>query len=72
MALLYTAIRNYDAESERQAGVEAFYRQNHIQQTFSFVCSLYPIPQLVMWVCLGDRISSFKCYFSLRIETDIL
>jgi len=31
------AFRNYDAESERQAGVEAFYRQNHIHQSFSFV-----------------------------------
>jgi hypothetical protein len=63
VALLYTVIRNYDAESERQAGVEAFYRQNHIHQTFSFVCSLYPNPHLVMWVCLRDRISSSNAIF---------
>ncbi|XP_019424836.1 PREDICTED: inositol oxygenase 1-like isoform X1 [Lupinus angustifolius] len=29
--------RNYDAESERQEGVENFYRRNHIYQTVDFV-----------------------------------
>ncbi|WJX86297.1 Inositol oxygenase 1 [Trifolium repens] len=29
--------RNYDAESERQEGVENFYRKNHIYQSFDFV-----------------------------------
>ncbi|KAK7358436.1 hypothetical protein VNO77_00369 [Canavalia gladiata] len=29
--------RNYDAESERQKGVEEFYRQQHINQTYEFV-----------------------------------
>ncbi|KAK7358418.1 hypothetical protein VNO77_00346 [Canavalia gladiata] len=29
--------RNYDAESERQKGVEEFYRQQHINQTYDFV-----------------------------------
>ncbi|KAF5726846.1 Inositol oxygenase 1 [Tripterygium wilfordii] len=29
--------RDYDAESQRQAGVENFYRTNHINQTFQFV-----------------------------------
>ncbi|KAL0415153.1 UNVERIFIED_CONTAM: Inositol oxygenase 1 [Sesamum latifolium] len=29
--------RDYDAESERQAGVETFYKINHINQTYDFV-----------------------------------
>lgn len=29
--------RDYDAESERQEGVENFYRMNHIHQTYDFV-----------------------------------
>lgn len=29
--------RDYDAESERQEGVENFYKTNHINQTYDFV-----------------------------------
>ena len=32
--------RDYDAESERQQGVEDFYHINHINQTYDFVCNL--------------------------------
>ncbi|XP_057443507.1 inositol oxygenase 2-like [Lotus japonicus] len=31
------SFRNYDAESERQKGVEEFYRLQHINQTYAFV-----------------------------------
>jgi inositol oxygenase len=33
--------RNYDEESERQKGVEEFYRLQHINQTFDFVSKFY-------------------------------
>lgn len=33
--------RNYDEESERQKGVEEFYRSQHINQTYDFVSKSY-------------------------------
>ena len=31
------SFRDYEAESERQKGVEEFYKQNHIHQTYDYV-----------------------------------
>lgn len=33
------SFRDYEKESERSAGVEEFYRVNHINQTYEFVSS---------------------------------
>ena len=40
--------RNYDAESERQKGVEEFYRLQHIKQTYDFVSKVY-FPQTCIY-----------------------
>ncbi|KAL0558456.1 hypothetical protein IC582_003028 [Cucumis melo] len=34
------SFRDYEAESERQKGVEEFYRKNHIHQTYEFVTKM--------------------------------
>ena len=35
--------RDYEKESERQAGVEEFYRINHINQSYDYVSCLFQV-----------------------------
>jgi len=51
--------REYDAESERQKGVEEFYRLQHINQTYDFVSKSHVSFSPIM--CLLGDFKRRKC-----------